>query len=75
MHFLAPSDFHVRAHANVCVSVYPSVCWCGVALFVLVCVQVLMMRVSSDSQSTGLGSTSLTCQIRDKVVVWEMEEC
>ena len=32
MHFLAPSDFHVRARANVCVSVYLSVC------FVCVCV-------------------------------------
>ena len=55
--------------ANVCVCpcIHLSVCVCGGVAFV--CVQVLMVRVSSDSQSTGLESTSLTCQIRAKVVV------
>ena len=44
----------------VCPCIHLSVCVCGgVALFLLVCVQVLMVRVSSDSH-TGLGSTSLT---------------
>ena len=37
MHFLAPSDFHVRLMC-VCVSVYLSVClWGGCIVFVCVC--------------------------------------
>ena len=64
------------ARANVCVSVYLSVCVC-VRVFVCVGVAYLCLCVCKrsgeselrDSQSTGLESTSLTCQIRAKVVV------
>ena len=56
MHFLAPSDFHVRAHANVCVSVYLSVCLC-VCVFVCVCVR---GGYSSGHSETVKGHWSLS---------------
>ena len=65
MPFLAPSDFHVCAHANVCVSLYPSVCvWGGGLLHICACV---CASGNGESElSTGLGSTSLTCQVPTK---------
>ena len=60
-------------HMLMCVCVHVSIClfvcvWGGCIVCACVCASA-NVRVSSDSQSTGLKSTSLTCQIRAKVVV------
>ena len=70
--FLAPSDFHVCAHANVCVSLYPSVCLCvcggggGGGGVLHICACVCASGNGESELSTGLGSTSLTCQVPTK---------
>ena len=75
MHFLAPPDFHVRARANVYVSMYIRICLCvcgggggggGLHMCACLCASALSCN---GSESTGLESTSLTFQISAKFVV------